>query len=530
MIRSFRVATGVLLLLASSAPLRAQDPVDVVRRHVERHASAIVAELREFVAIPNVAADSANIRRNANALVAMIEKRGVTARVIETGGPPVVYGEIGDPSLPAVLFYFHYDGQPAGDAGWAQASPWTPVLRTAAIENGGRIMEQWPTAGSRVDPNWRVYARSASDDKAPIVAFMAVLDAWRDAGVPLRNRIKMIFEGDEEAGSPHLAEVARNNRELFAADLVIMADGPIHPSNRPTADFGLRGLVAVTLEVYGPILPLHSGHYGNWAPNPAMGLAQLLASMKSPDGDILVEGWEDDVIAPGLEERAAWARYPSDDSTRRLHLQLGAVEGGGASRMEQVARPSLNVRGLRSLFTGAQARTLIPDVAVAELDLRLVSGNDPRRQAAKLVRHIERQGWTVVSDTPDSATRVRAPKLVRVKVRDGYPAGRTPLSHPVAKSLTAALAASGLGEPVVSPTMGGSGPAYVYTDILRAPFVVLPTVNHDNNQHAANENVRLGNLFGGAQILAAAASADLRSANARTTSGPGPSSEGRTPR
>jgi acetylornithine deacetylase/succinyl-diaminopimelate desuccinylase-like protein len=138
-----------------------------------------------------------------------------------------------------------------------------------------------------------------------------------------------------------------------------------------------------------------------------------------------------------------------------------------------------------------------------------VSGNDAQRQVAKLVRHIELQGWTVVREAPDSSTRVRSPKLVRVQAGDGYPAGRTPLSSAAAKALIAALATAGLGEPVVSPTMGGSGPSYVFTDILRAPFVALPTVNHDNNQHAANENIRLGNLFRGAQILAAAATANL---------------------
>lgn len=505
----------VFLMMAAPAQAQAQahvraNPVGVIGEYVQRNAAELIDELRGLLAIPNVAADSANIRRNADALVAMLKRRGAASRLLETGGPPVVYGEIGDSTLPTVLFYFHYDGQPAGDGGWSQASPWTPVLRSGPLDRGGREIARWPARGEPVDPEWRVYARSASDDKAPIIAFMAALDAWRESGVPLRNRIKMIFEGDEEAGSPFLADVARKHRGLLAADLVVMADGPIHPSNRPTADFGMRGMVSVSLTTYGPIVPLHSGHYGNWATNPAMDLAHLLASMKSATGEILVDGWEDDVIAPGPEERAAWDRYPNDDEQRRLQLQLGAVEGQGRSRMEMVARPSLNVRGLRSLFTGAQARTLIPDVAVAELDLRLVAGNDPQRQVAKLVRHIEKLGWTVIREAPDSATRVNTKKLVRVQTRgQGYPAGRTPLADPAAQALIAALRAAGLGEPVISPTMGGSGPSYVFTDILRAPYVTVPTVNHDNNQHAADENVRLGNFFLSAQILGAAAMTQL---------------------
>ncbi len=512
LVSAMRTFLLAIALSVGPAALRAQNPVESVRRWVDRRGPEIVAELRELLSIPNLASDSVNIRRNAVALVALLEKRGVSARILETGGPPVVYGEIGAANLPTILFYCHYDGQPVDAAKWLQPGPWSPVLRTAALEKGGTLIERWPGPGARMDAEWRVYARSASDDKAPIIALLAMLDAWRDAGVVQRNRIKFLFEGDEEAGSNHLAAVARQHRDLLAADLVVMADGPIHPSGRPTADFGLRGLATVTLTLYGPVSPLHSGHYGNWAPNPAMRLAQLLASMKGPNGEVLVQGWDDDVVPLGAEERAALARYPHDDDVRRLQLQLGSLEGGGQTRMELIARPSLNVRGLQSLFVGAQSRTLIPAVAVAELDLRLVAGNDPQRQVNKLVRHIERQGYTVVHEEPDSATRVRSPRLVRVTMGDGYPAGRTALGNPAARALIAALNEAGLGEPVISPTMGGSGPAYVFTDILRAPFVALPTVNHDNNQHAENENVRLGNLFRAAQILAAAANAALRPA------------------
>lgn len=503
---------AVSLMLCSvlvRVPVVGQRPVQAVRDYIGQNEAAIVTELREWYAMPNVAANVSDMRRNADALVRMMERRGITTQIIETGGPPVVYGEIGDPSLPTVLFYCHYDGQPADPTQWDQDAPWTPVLRSGSLEDGGRVMDAWPAPGEAVDWNWRIYARSASDDKAPIVALLRMLDAWQEAGMPLRNRLKFIFEGDEEAGSQFLRRVVEEHRDLLAADLVVMADGPIHPSGRPTADFGLRGNVTVTLTVYGPVSPIHSGHYGNWAPNPAMRLAQLLATMKGPDGEVLVEGWEDDMIPLGPAERDALARYPHDDDARRLQLQLGSVDGNGVPRMELITHPSLNVRGLRSMFVGEQARTIIPDVAVAELDLRLVSGNDPERQAAKLVRHIERQGYVVVTGEPDSLVRVSSPRLARVTVSPGYPAGRTSLNSPAARSLIEALGAAGLGEPVISPTMGGSGPAYVYTDILQAPFAVVPTVNHDNNQHAANENIRLGNVFRGMQILAAVAAANL---------------------
>ncbi|MBI4513417.1 MAG: M20/M25/M40 family metallo-hydrolase [Gemmatimonadetes bacterium] len=481
-----------------------------MRAYLEHNEATVLRELRDLLAIPNLGSDLPNIRRNAETLVRMLERRGAKARILETGGAPLVYGEIGDPSLPTILFYCHYDGQPVNPSQWAQPNPWNPILRTGALESGGREVSRWPARGEPVPPEWRVYARSASDDKAPIIALLHILDAWRASGIEPPNRLKFLFEGDEEAGSKFLPQIAGEHRDLLLADLAIMADGPIHPSGRPTAVFGLRGIVTVTVTVYGPIRPLHSGHYGNWAPNPAMRLAQLLASMKGPNGEVLIEGWEEDVIPLGAAERAALARYPQDDDAQRLQFQLGSLDGGGAKRMELITQPSLNVRGLQALFTGAEARTLIPDVAVAELDLRLVAGNTPERQLEKLVRHIERQGYQVVREDPDSAFRVNAPRLARVEVRDGYPAGRTSLEHPAATALVTALSAAGLGKPVVIPTMGGSGPAYVFTDIPKMPFAALPVVNHDNNQHAENENLRLGNLFQGMEILAAAAAARLR--------------------
>jgi acetylornithine deacetylase/succinyl-diaminopimelate desuccinylase-like protein len=498
-------------MLAALVPslLAAQAHLQAVRAYVPTHQGGIVAELRELLAIPNVAADSANIRRNAQALVRLLERRGVRARLLETGGPPLVFGDIGDSTRPTVLLYCHYDGQPVSRAAWAQPDPWAPVLRTAAIEAGGTEVREWPAQSATVPPDWRVYARSASDDKAPIVALLAMLDAWNAAGVAPPNRLKFLFEGDEEAGSAFIADAARQYRDLLRTDLTVLADGPIHPSNRPTAVFGVRGIVTVRLTVYGPIRPLHSGHYGNWAPNPAMRLAQLLASMKGPHGQVTVAGWEDDVVPLTAADRAAIAAYPHDDDAERHQFQLGSTDGGGLTRLELNLHPSLNVRGMRSLFTGAESRTLVPDVAVAELDLRLVAGNDPARQVAKLQRHIEQQGYRVVRDVPDSALRVATPRLARLETWGfGYPAARTPLDGPVARAVLAALGQ--VGRPVVVPMLGGSVPAYVFPDILKSPFVSLPTVNHDNNQNAENENIRLGNLFASIEMLAAVAGARLR--------------------
>jgi len=247
----------LIALLGLAGPLQAQDPLTAIRTYRDAHQGALVGELRDFLSLTNVAGNLPNIRRNAEALVAMLEKRGARAQVLETGAEPIVFGEIGDPSKPTILFYCHYDGQPVSPASWHQPDPWQPALRTRALEAGGTLVNQWPAASAQVDPDWRIYARSASDDKSPIVVLLQILDAWKAAGIAPPNHLKFIFEGDEEAGSKYLAETARRHRDLLRADLAVMADGPIHESGRPSAFFGLRGMAGVTLTVYGPLRPLH---------------------------------------------------------------------------------------------------------------------------------------------------------------------------------------------------------------------------------------------------------------------------------
>jgi acetylornithine deacetylase/succinyl-diaminopimelate desuccinylase-like protein len=479
--------TRLLLLLLFPAALAAQRP-DPVARYVDANRAALVEELARFASLPNVASDSAGIRRNAAALVEMMARRGIRARLLENGGPPLVFGEVRVPGArTTLLLYAHYDGQPADPARWAGGDPWRPVLRDAPLERGGRVVPL--PAGRPLDPEWRLYARSASDDKAPIVAMLAALDALRATGRAPRVNLKFLFEGEEEAGSPHLEEAVRRHADVLRSDLVVMADGPQDASGRPTLVFGARGIVTARVTVYGPARPLHSGHYGNWAPNPALELARLLASMKDTTGRVTVAGWYDDVLPLGPEERAAIAALPDDAPAA---FGFAEPEGGaGARRLERVALPSLNVRGMQAAYVGEQARTLVPERAVAELDLRLVPAVQPARQVERLAAHLRARGFHLVDADPDSATRAAHPRIARVEAREGGYAGvRTPFAHPVARRVAAAL-----GSPVMIPTMGGSIPAAWFPEVLGTPVVLLPTVNPDNNQHAENENLRLGNLW-----------------------------------
>jgi acetylornithine deacetylase/succinyl-diaminopimelate desuccinylase-like protein len=357
--------------------------------------------------------------------------------------------------------------------------------------------------GGRYDPEARIYARSASDDKSPIVAMLWALDALRAAGRAPTVNLRFFLEGEEEAGSGNLRRMLTENRDLLQADLWLFGDGPVHQSGAFQAVFGVRGDVGVTLTVYGPARPLHSGHYGNWAPNPSVALIHLLAGMRDPDGRITIPGFHDDVVPLTDAEREAIARVPPVEDQLRAELQLGRTEGGpGSALLERIALPALNVSGLSGGLTGARGANLIPPEASAFLDFRLVPAQTPERLRALVEAHVARQGFHVVHEEPDSATRRAHPRIARFDWGEGYPAARTSLDAPAARALLTA-AAGAAGRPLIRvPTSGGSLPLFHFEQVLGAPFVILPIVNHDNNQHGENENLRLANLWAGIELYA----------------------------
>jgi acetylornithine deacetylase/succinyl-diaminopimelate desuccinylase-like protein len=487
----------------------AQKAAAAARAYRQSHESEIMSEFLELLSIPNVASDDVNIRRNAARLIEMMKRRGIMARLLEGSGPPSVFGEIKTPGATRTIgLYAHYDGQPVDSSKWATA-PFMPTLRDRPLEAGGRPVP-WPARGEKFDPEWRLYARSASDDKAPIIAMLAALDALRTSRTPLGVNLKFFFEGEEEAGSRHLQELVSKHSALLGADVWICADGPVHPTRRQQLYFGVRGVVSLTLTVYGPDRGLHSGHYGNWAPNPAMRLSRLLASMKDDRGRVLVEGFYDDVEPLGEQEKKALAEMPAIDGELMREYGIGQTEGEGRSLAELINEPSLNIDGLRSEYVGDEARTIIPAEATATIDLRLVKGIDPRRQVERVVAHIRKQGYFVTAAEPDRQTRLRHPLIARVTSRDGYRAVRTPISLPISQKIIAAVEQATGQKPVLAPTLGGSVPLYIFEAATRAPQVGLPIVNHDNNQHAANENIRLKNLWDGIEIFAAVMTMQLQ--------------------
>lgn len=499
-----KLFTAALVLLLVQSLVMGQGPVREYRR---THEHEILKEFLELLAIPNVANDRENIRRNASALVTMMQRRKLQPKLLEPSdpaAPPAVYGEWKTPGATRTLiFYAHYDGQPTDPHKWDGSLPWQPVLRSAALEAGGKLLPA-PKTNEPINPEWRLYARSAGDDKAGVMAILTAFDALIASGMKPTANLKFFFDGEEEAGSPHLAELLRNNKQLLQSDAWIICDGPVHQSGRKQVVFGVRGDTNVDVTVYGANRPLHSGHYGNWAPNPAHTLVRLLATMKDDRGRVTIAGWYDDVDPLGDAERRAIAEAPQYDDTLRSQLGLARTEGQGKSLLELINEPSLNINGISSGDVGALARNVIPTTATAVLDLRLVKNIDHRRQVQRLVDHIQKQGFYVIDRDPTNEERQRHPLIAQVTQRTGgYNAERTKMDLPLSLAVIAAVQSTSEQAIVRLPTSGGSLPLSVITDNLATTTMTVPIANYDDNQHAENENLRLQNLWDGIETMAA---------------------------
>ena len=497
---------SLLLLILLPVSLVAQSTQDKVREYRRGNERRILQEFTTLLAIPNVAADTANIRKNAELIVEMMKQRGLNPRLLEAAtpnAPPAVYGEWIIPGAQrTILVYAHYDGQPTDPKQWTGTQPWQPVFRSAAIDAGGEIVT--PPAMGALNPRWLLYARSASDDKAGVMAILTAFSALKDNGVALTSNVKFFFEGEEEAGSPHLGEIIDRNKDLLAADVWIIGDGPVHQSGRKQVVFGARGDTNVDVTVYAAKRPLHSGHYGNWSPNPANLLARLLASMKDQDGRVTIDGWYSDVEPLGEAERRAIAEAPQYDGELKQQLGIKLTENAGKTLMELINLPSLNINGFASGDVGALARNVIPTTATAVLDLRLVKGNDHKRQVQRLIEHIRKQGYYVVDREPTDAERAQYPLLARVNVRaGGYNAERTRMDLPISQAVSAAVQSTSPDKIVLLPTSGGSLPLSIISERLQTVTISVPIANYDNNQHAENENIRLQNFWDGIEIWAA---------------------------
>lgn len=465
----------------------------------QAHEQQIIDGFAEFLRIPNVSSDEVHIRRNARYIEDLLVPREFDVQLLETdGSPPAVFAERSTPGAERTLMiYVHYDGQPVNASDWA-SDPWAPVLRDAPVEMGGKTLP----LKAPFDPESRLFARSAGDDKAPIIALIAALDAMDAAGIDLSVNLKLFFEGEEEAGSPHLEQMLSKHRSLLAADLWLFCDGPVHQSRRWLLSYGVRGSLGFGLTVFGPNRPLHSGHYGNWAPNPIARLSHLLGTMRDEKGNILIAGFEDQVTRPSPLEIAAVEAAPPVDGVLIEQLGIGRPETDERIEMA-VMRPAINFRGIRSGDVGAQSRNSIQTSATASVGLRLVTAQTPDYLRETVERHIRAQGYLVVHQPPTAAERAAHDRIALLDWSEaGYPAYRTAMDLPIALEIAGILNQLSGNTLVQLPTMGGSLPLYLIDEVVGTPILILPVANHDNNQHGKNENLRLQNLWDAIEIYA----------------------------
>jgi acetylornithine deacetylase/succinyl-diaminopimelate desuccinylase-like protein len=489
-----------VLALLAAAPLHAGARDDTVADATQRN----LAEFLELLAIPDVADIPADIQRNAAFLKAAFTKRGFEAKLLDNPAKrPLVFAHLASnaPGAKTVLFYIHFDGQPVVPAEWAQENPFEPAVKRRDANGAWQAVDRNALFARPLDPELRVFARAASDDKAPILMLLTAIDLLKSAGRQPAIDVKVILDSEEEMSSPSLAGVAAANAALLKADALVILDGPAHASGRPTLVFGNRGIATATLVVYGPRAPLHSGHYGNYAPNPAIRLARLIAGMKDDDGRVRIAGWYDGVsLTDG--DRAVLAATGDDEPALLKRIGIAKPEAVGRTYQEALQYPSLNVRGMASASVGAKAANIVPSEATAELDFRTTPEVDGHRLIDLMRVYVESQGYHLVDGAPGDADRATYDKLASFVPGAVQKAERTALDSPVGTWAYSAIRAAGPGpEPVRIRMLGGTLPTDVLVDALHAPWVIVSTVNADNNQHAHDENLRVGNLVSGTETV-----------------------------
>ncbi len=498
--------TFILFLWSPFFVFAQSEPVLKVRDFRKANEHNLLATYVDFLKIPNVADDMPNIKKNATWISDYMKSKGISNVQLlhpkTSDKPPAVYGEVMVPgATQTVVFYAHYDGQPVDSTKWSEGlHPFKPRLANGSLANGAQLID-WPQPSTAFNPEWRIYARGSSDDKAGVYTIINAYASLAALHISPGINIKFFFEGEEEAGSTHLDEIFDQYKTLLNADIWVISDGPVHQSGRKQVVFGVRGDTHVELTVFGPKRPLHSGHYGNWAPNPAMEMAHLLASMKNNKGEVTIKGFYDDVIPLTEAEKSALSKIPAVEEQLKKELGIKKAERMGTIN-ENLNRPSLNINGLQSAGVGKQSANVIPTKAIASIDLRLVAGNDWKRQQQKVINHIKAQGYHVTDAEPTNEERALYDKICMVKRSEGYNAQKTPMDNAMAQQIVAAVTAALPEKPVLLPTLGGSLPLFIFEQMLNTKPVTVPMANHDNNQHAENENIRIQNLWDGLEMFA----------------------------
>ncbi|WP_103867561.1 M20/M25/M40 family metallo-hydrolase [Aquimarina sp. I32.4] len=450
---------------------------------------------KEFVSIPNLPRNEELMLENINWVANQYKALDFKTTLLPTITIPILITEkIFNPKFKTVLFYFHIDGQPVHAESWNQKDPFEAVLKEMNKNEQWQAID-WKKLDDGINDEWRIFARAAADDKAPIIMLLEALRILKiERKETPKFNIKVIFDPEEEYGSEALLSTLDKYKKYYTSDFFIVMDGPIHPSNKPTVTFGCRGVTTCSITTFGSKLPQHSGHYGNYVPNPVFDLANLLSSMKDKHGRVLIEDYYKGIHID-TETNKLLKAVPFNSIELNTKLGIHSSEKVGSNYQEALQYPSLNVRQIGTSWKGKGLKTVVPEYAIANIDIRLVPETDGKVQLQKIKMHIEQQGYYVIDRDPTDEERHNYSKIVKFiaspRMVNSF---RTNPNSDFGKKIRAQLENTFDYTPIAIRLMGGTVPIVPLINKLNVPTLIVPMVNMDNNQHNPNENIRIGNI------------------------------------
>ncbi|MDP5082132.1 MAG: M20/M25/M40 family metallo-hydrolase [Winogradskyella sp.] len=479
-----------LLFLWVSFFMHSQNNWDAL---IEEHLKDIVKQHKEFVSIPNLPEDKTLMLKNMNWAAEHFKVLDFNATFLESSSLPLLFlNKEYNKDHKTILFYFHIDGQPIDPKNWDQEDPFVPALKRMDKNRNWETLN-WDVIDKNIDDEWRIFARAAADDKAPIVMLLNALKFLKAENIDPKFNIKIIFDPEEEYGSNAFLSTIDSYQSYYEADAMIIMDGPAHETNKPTLTFGCRGIATCTITTYGGKLPQHSGHYGNYVPNPVFSLSRILSSMKDETGKVLIKDFYSGINI-SAEEQQILNNVPDDINALNKRLGIAKSENIGNTYQEALQYPSLNVRQIETSWKGNEPKTVIPEIAIANIDVRLVVETDGKAQIDKIKSHIENLGYTIFDRDPTDDERLKYSKIVKFTRSNGVNAFRTDLNSNLGSTLRKSLTEVFGEVPISIRTMGGTVPIISAVKTLDIPAIIVPMVNMDNNQHSPNENIRIGNI------------------------------------
>ena len=473
-----------------------------------KYAKASFPELTGFFSLPNNALYPAEIDKNIVWCEKAFATRGFKTQQLATDKIPLVLASKTHPKAKkTVLVYLQIDGQPVDTSKWFQPDPYMPALKEQDDQGNWNIID-WEKLDGEINPDWRIFSRSASDARGPVMMFLKAMDIINDYKHSPNFNIKVILDFEEELGSPRLPKAVAQYQEQLSGDMLVIFDGPRHLSNQPTLSYGARGIAMLSLEVFGARVPLHSGNYGNYAPNPALKLSQLLGSMMEDDGRVAIPGWYDGITISD-DVKNILKQVPDDEVAIKKQFGIAKADNIAPNFQEAIQYPSLSILGLEAAWVGKETRTIIPASAIAEMNIRLVKETEGERMVKMVRDHIASQGYHMIEGKPTEAERAKYDKIIRFNSEIAYGAFRTEYDTEVGQWLRKGMFRAFGKQPIQIRTAGGSIPISPFVVTLGIPAVAVPTVNPDNNQHSPNENIRLGNYIDGIKTITAILTEDL---------------------